>query len=56
MIVFYGIFDNQVYYREAVGAIVMFDVSRGATFEAVESWKGDIDKKVSLTEFCEIGL
>eukprot|EP01086_Lenisia_limosa_P010722 TRINITY_DN35331_c0_g1_i1.p1 TRINITY_DN35331_c0_g1~~TRINITY_DN35331_c0_g1_i1.p1 ORF type:complete len:214 (-),score=68.74 TRINITY_DN35331_c0_g1_i1:64-705(-) len=41
---------TRVYYREAVGAIVMFDVSRGATFEAVESWKGDIDKKVTLPD------
>lgn len=34
---------TRVYYREAVGAFVVFDVTRVATFEAVQKWKNDID-------------
>ncbi|KAG7272018.1 hypothetical protein CRUP_004177, partial [Coryphaenoides rupestris] len=37
---------TRVYYREAVGALVVFDVSRGSTFEAVLKWKDDLDSKV----------
>lgn len=39
---------TRVYYREAVGAFVVFDVTRVATFEAVQKWKNDIDSKVTL--------
>lgn len=39
---------TRVYYREAVGAIVVFDVTRISTFEAVAKWKADIDSKVTL--------
>lgn len=39
---------TRVYYREAVGAFVVFDVTRVATFEAVQKWKADIDSKVTL--------
>jgi len=39
---------TRVYYKEAVGAIVVFDVSRSTTFEAVLKWKNDIDCKVTL--------
>eukprot|EP01113_Clastostelium_recurvatum_P010455 TRINITY_DN15203_c0_g1_i1.p1 TRINITY_DN15203_c0_g1~~TRINITY_DN15203_c0_g1_i1.p1 ORF type:complete len:220 (-),score=31.64 TRINITY_DN15203_c0_g1_i1:84-698(-) len=35
-----------VYYREAVGAMVVFDVTRPPTFEAVEKWKRDLDNKL----------
>ena len=38
----------QVYYKEAVGAFVVFDVTRLATFEAVQTWKKDLDNKVLL--------
>jgi len=38
----------QVYYKEAVGAMVVFDVMRISTFEAVTKWKNDIDEKVLL--------
>jgi small GTP-binding protein len=37
---------TSVYYREAVGAIVVFDVTRGSTRELVPTWKKDIDDKV----------
>lgn len=37
---------TRVYYREAVGAIVVFDVTRPTTFEAVSKWKEDLDSKL----------
>ena len=39
---------HQVYYKEAVGAFVVFDVTRLSTFEAVQMWKQDLDNKVLL--------
>jgi small GTP-binding protein len=39
---------TRVYYKEAVGAMVVFDVTRVSTFEAVQKWKSDIDAKVTL--------
>lgn len=42
---------TRVYYREAVGALVVFDVTRASTFEAVLKWKDDLDSKVSQTQF-----
>jgi small GTP-binding protein len=38
---------TRVYYREAVGAFVVFDIQRLSTFEAVAQWKADIDAKVT---------
>ena len=38
----------QVYYKEAVGAFIVFDVTRTSTFEAVQKWKNDLDTKVTL--------
>jgi len=38
---------TRVYYKEAVGAMVVFDVTRIGTFEAVAKWKADIDAKVT---------
>ena len=38
----------QVYYKEAVGAFVVFDVTRLSTFEAIQMWKQDLDNKVLL--------
>jgi GTPase SAR1 family protein len=37
---------TRVYYREAVGAFVVFDCTRPRTFEQVTKWKQDIDQKV----------
>jgi len=37
---------TRVYYREAVGAFVVFDVVKPESFEAVPQWKMDIDSKV----------
>ncbi|XP_048841794.1 ras-related protein Rab-32a [Brienomyrus brachyistius] len=39
---------TRVYYKEAVGALVVFDVTRGSTFDAVSKWKHDLDTKVKL--------
>lgn len=39
---------TRVYYKEAVGAFVVFDMSRVSTFEAVLKWKSDLDSKVQL--------
>jgi len=38
---------TRVYYREAVGALVVFDVTRASTFDAVLKWKDDLNSKVS---------
>ncbi|XP_017276764.1 ras-related protein Rab-32 [Kryptolebias marmoratus] len=40
---------TRVYYREAVGALVVFDVTRASTFDAVLKWKDDLDSKVTLS-------
>lgn len=41
---------TRVYYKEAVGAFIVFDVTRAATFEAVVKWKLDLDTKVQLPD------
>ena len=41
---------TRVYYKEAVGAFIVFDVTRTATFEAVVKWKQDLDTKVQLAD------
>lgn len=41
---------TRVYYREAVAAFVVFDVTRVSTFEAVEKWANDIKSKVFLAD------
>jgi len=39
---------TRVYYREAVAALVVFDLARPDSFEATQKWKNDIDAKVTL--------
>ncbi|XP_052025670.1 ras-related protein Rab-32 [Apodemus sylvaticus] len=39
---------TRVYYKEALGAFVVFDISRSSTFDAVLKWKNDLDSKVHL--------
>jgi len=41
---------TRVYYKEAVGCFIVFDITRPSTFEAVERWKRDLDSKVSLPD------
>jgi len=45
------IFGNmtRVYYKEVLGAFIVFDVTRLKTYEAVKIWKSDIDTKVTNT-------
>jgi GTPase SAR1 family protein len=38
----------RVYYKEAVGAIIVFDITREKTFQAVTKWKADIDDNLSV--------
>jgi len=39
---------TRMYYKEARGAFVVFDVTRESTFKAILKWKADIDAKVTL--------
>jgi len=39
---------TRVYYKYAIAAIIVFDLSRPATFEAVTKWKEDVNSKVVL--------
>lgn len=41
---------THVYYKQALGALVMFDTTRPATFESAAQWKADIDEKVQLSD------
>lgn len=41
---------TRVYYKEAVGAFIVFDVTRANTFDSVTNWKADLDSKVQLPD------
>lgn len=41
---------TRVYYKEAVGAFIVFDCTRTATFDAIIKWKNDLDSKVQLPD------
>jgi Ras-related protein Rab-32 len=41
---------TRVYYKEAVGAFVVFDVTREKTFQAVTKWKSDIDENLTVND------
>lgn len=41
---------TRVYYKEAVGAIIIFDVQRKQTLDAVCKWKNDLDLKVTFPD------
>ncbi|XP_054716271.1 ras-related protein Rab-32-like [Uloborus diversus] len=45
---------TRVYYKEAVGAFIVFDANRSATFDAVLRWKTDLDAKVTLPDGSKI--
>lgn len=39
---------TRVYYKYAIGAIIVFDLTRQVTFESVSKWLGDVNQKVLL--------
>mmetsp|Transcript_22312 Transcript_22312/g.33224 ORF Transcript_22312/g.33224 Transcript_22312/m.33224 type:complete len:224 (+) Transcript_22312:30-701(+) len=39
---------TRVYYKYAIAAIIVFDLSRPVTFEAVKKWQQDVNSKVEL--------
>ncbi|XP_004540905.1 ras-related protein Rab-32 [Maylandia zebra] len=39
---------SRVYYKEAMGAVVVFDITNSCTLEAASEWKQDLDTKVRL--------
>jgi len=41
---------TRVYYKYAIAAVVVFDLGRPTTFDAVEKWKEDVDSKVVLPD------
>ncbi|KAG9295497.1 hypothetical protein G9A89_013526 [Geosiphon pyriformis] len=41
---------TRVYYKEALGALVVYDVTRSSSFDGVAKWKNDLDQKVALPE------
>lgn len=41
---------TRVYYRDAVGAFIVFDMTRPETLELASVWKKDIDEKVRLSD------
>lgn len=47
---------TRVYYKEAVGAFVVFDLSRTSTLEACKKWKKDLDSKVFIDDIGEIPI
>eukprot|EP01095_Lingulamoeba_sp_RSL-Kostka_P011543 TRINITY_DN4423_c0_g1_i1.p1 TRINITY_DN4423_c0_g1~~TRINITY_DN4423_c0_g1_i1.p1 ORF type:complete len:215 (+),score=81.77 TRINITY_DN4423_c0_g1_i1:402-1046(+) len=40
---------TRVYYKYAIAAVIVFDLSRPATFDAVTKWREDINSKVVLS-------
>ena len=46
--IFSSIF-NQIYFKGAVGAILVFDVIRLSTLENAKFWKSDLDSEVVLS-------
>jgi len=41
---------TRVFCKGAVGCFIVFDVTRGSTFEMVTKWKTDLDNKVQLPD------
>ena len=39
---------NRVYYKGALGCVVMFDVTSSASFLSCRHWKRDLDNKAML--------
>lgn len=41
---------SRVYYKGAMGALVVFDITNSSTLEAASEWKQDLDSKVCLDD------
>lgn len=41
---------TRVYYKDTIGAILVFDINRPDTFDSIVKWKQDLDEKVTLPE------
>ena len=39
---------TRIYYKDAIGAFLVFDVTRPNTFDNITKWKKDIDSKIQL--------
>ncbi|CAN0152879.1 unnamed protein product [Pylaiella littoralis] len=40
----------RAYYKEALGAVLVYDIGRSSSFETVPRWKGEIDEKVRMPD------
>ncbi|XP_068085669.1 ras-related protein Rab-32 isoform X1 [Anabrus simplex] len=47
---------TRVYYKYAVAAAIVFDVSRLATFQSIPKWLNDLREKVTLHDGCPIPI
>ncbi|OXU26856.1 hypothetical protein TSAR_016614 [Trichomalopsis sarcophagae] len=47
---------TRVYYKYAVAAALVFDISRVATFQSVKKWLGDLREKVTLPDGSKIPI
>lgn len=45
---------SRVYYKEAMGALVVFDITEMSTLEASSEWKQELDSKVCLDSGCPL--
>jgi len=41
---------SRVYFKEAVGAVIVYDVNKRSTFESVIKWKEELDSKIRLPD------
>eukprot|EP01060_Flectonema_neradi_P032510 TRINITY_DN5181_c2_g1_i1.p1 TRINITY_DN5181_c2_g1~~TRINITY_DN5181_c2_g1_i1.p1 ORF type:complete len:410 (+),score=102.03 TRINITY_DN5181_c2_g1_i1:51-1232(+) len=41
---------TRIYYKEAVGAVVMFDCTNQESLNGVDEWKADLDNKVTMPD------
>jgi GTPase SAR1 family protein len=40
----------QIFYKDAVAAVIVFDIARPITLDSVRKWKSEIDEKVRLSD------
>ncbi len=45
---------SRSFYKDAVGAFVVSDITRAETLDAVISWKEELDAKVQMTDGSKI--